>query len=137
MNISGIRPISGFYDYNSINTRAVESSPVVADEKVTSGAQAVVDKPVESVSKVSDEDINKAKAKQTFGAYDYASQYKPNQTYSMKGADSDIKSLDVEKAVNDMQKDSVLHQYQYFVGDTNGDVAASTASIRGAENFTL
>lgn len=32
------------------------------------------------------------------------------------GKDSDIRSLDVEKAISDMKKDSVLQQYQYFVG---------------------
>lgn len=31
------------------------------------------------------------------------------------GRDSDILSVDVEKAISDMQKDQVLRQYQYFV----------------------
>ena len=39
--------------------------------------------------------------------------------FEMKGRDSDINSLDMEKAVSDMQKDQALMQYQYFVGDTN------------------
>ena len=39
--------------------------------------------------------------------------------FEMKGRDSDILSLDMEKAVSDMQKDQALMQYQYFVGDTN------------------
>jgi hypothetical protein len=34
------------------------------------------------------------------------------------GKDSDIFSLDVEKAVSDMQKDRMLQQYQYFVGSS-------------------
>ena len=42
-----------------------------------------------------------------------------NKTFEMKGKDSDIESLDIEKAVSDMQKDQALMQYQYFVGDTN------------------
>ena len=37
----------------------------------------------------------------------------------MKGRESDLASLDMEKAVSDMQKDQALMQYQYFVGDTN------------------
>lgn len=39
--------------------------------------------------------------------------------FEMKGRDSDLESLDIEKAVSDMQKDQALMQYQYFVGDTN------------------
>lgn len=40
-------------------------------------------------------------------------------TFDMKGRESDILSLDMEKAVSDMQKDQALMQYQYFVGDSN------------------
>ena len=39
--------------------------------------------------------------------------------FEMKGRTSDLASLDMEKAVSDMQKDQALMQYQYFVGDTN------------------
>lgn len=41
------------------------------------------------------------------------------KVFEMKGRDSDINSLDIEKAVSDMQKDQALMQYQYFVGDSN------------------
>lgn len=33
------------------------------------------------------------------------------------GTDSDINGLDVQKAVSNMQQDSILHQYQFFVGN--------------------
>lgn len=38
--------------------------------------------------------------------------------FEMKGRDSSLSSLDMEKAVSDMQKDQALMQYQYFVGDS-------------------
>ena len=38
--------------------------------------------------------------------------------FDMKGRDSELSSLDMEKAVSDMQKDQALMQYQYFVGDS-------------------
>ncbi len=41
------------------------------------------------------------------------------------GRDSDIRSLDVEKAISDMKKDSVLQQYQYFVGSSRNLVDES------------
>lgn len=40
-------------------------------------------------------------------------------SFEMKGRESDIDSLDMEKAVSDMQKDQALMQYQYFVGESN------------------
>ena len=41
------------------------------------------------------------------------------KAFEMKGKDSDLSSLDIEKAVSDMQKDQALMQYQYFVGESN------------------
>ena len=40
-------------------------------------------------------------------------------SFEMKGRDSDIEALDMEKAVSDMQKDQALMQYQYFVGESS------------------
>lgn len=40
------------------------------------------------------------------------------EDYSYLGKDSDIKTLDVQKAISDMRRDEVLQQYQYFVGDS-------------------
>ena len=37
--------------------------------------------------------------------------------FEMKGSESDLNSLDISKAVSDMQKDEALWQYQYFVGE--------------------
>ena len=39
-------------------------------------------------------------------------------SFEMKGSDSDIKSLDMEKAMSDMKRDESLMQYQYFIGDS-------------------
>ena len=36
------------------------------------------------------------------------------------GRDSDIRGLDVKKAIDDMKRDQVLQQYQYFVGSSRG-----------------
>lgn len=40
------------------------------------------------------------------------------ENFGYIGRDSDIHSLDVEKAIDDMKKDQVLQQYQYFVGSS-------------------
>jgi len=39
--------------------------------------------------------------------------------FEMKGREVDIESLDMQKAISDMQKDQALMQYQYFVGESN------------------
>lgn len=40
------------------------------------------------------------------------------EDYSYIGSDSDLAGLDMQKAISDMQKDKVLQQYQYFVGES-------------------
>lgn len=129
MNISGIRPLGGFYDNNSIT---IQSHGLAT--KSAAPAISVASSDSQSPASLPDA-YSESRSRQTFGKYDYASQYKPNQTFSLKGADSSLESLDVSTAVDSMQRDSALHQYQYFV--TASAVSADTPSIRGSENFTL
>lgn len=42
--------------------------------------------------------------------------FNTGEDYGYIGKDSDIASLDMQKAISDMKKDSVLEQYQYFIG---------------------
>ena len=131
MNISGIRPSVGFYDQNSIRFNA--EFGIHANEEIKEQAPAVEEESVK-VS-ISDEEIAKARGSQTFGSYDFASQYKPDEVHELKGVDSDIKNLDVEKAVSDMKKDTAIHRYQYFV--QNKGVTGEAAQPRATEDFSL
>lgn len=127
MNVSGIRPYSGFYQYNSIKLDELRNQQI-AD------AQSE-----EERRRQKEQEIAAAAAKQTFDSYDFAQRYKPDELFDLKGADSDINSLDIEKAVNDLSKDQILRQYQYFVGPDTGAADAQTqqAALRSGENFTL
>ena len=78
-----------------------------------------------------------AAQKEDHGAAEFNARYQPDASYDLKGADSDISKLDVEKALSDLKKDQVLQQYQFFVGD---DAFASTEKlkqVREEENFWL
>lgn len=63
--------------------------------------------------------LDSIKPRQNISLEDISLSLKENAPFEMKGRDSDISSLDMEKALSDMQKDQALMQYQYFVGDTN------------------
>lgn len=128
MNISGIRPSVGFYNYSIDNIKGAENyqTPVNDVEEVTKAQPSV-----------SQEEIDAARAGQTYGSADYAKEYKANESYEMKGASSDLRTLDVEKAINDMQKDQMLSQYQYFVGEATSMQINQAAQVRGVENFNL
>lgn len=131
MNVSGVRPYAGFYQYNSIRLNEARNAQIAAAESVNqqSVSEAPAKEPVAQVPAVEE------RKPQTFSSYDFAQQYNPDETFDLKGADSDINSLDVQKAVSEMTKDTMLQQYQYFV-DTNAEDVGS-AALRINENFSL
>lgn len=129
MNISGIRPTAGFYSYNSIKINELRNQQlaVTTQEKV--------------VKKESVIEQEETPVEQTFSSFDFAQTYKPDATYELKGEDSDVSVLDVEKTLSDLEKDKVLEQYQYFVGDRAQKVATDLNTEnkmpRSGENFIL
>lgn len=40
------------------------------------------------------------------------------ETFDYLGSESSLMNLDMQKAISDMKKDSILQDYQYFVGHT-------------------
>lgn len=131
MNISGIRPYAGFYDYNSIKAEALRSQQIAEAQPTLSLQQQ--EEPQVTVTEVPVE--------QNFDSYDFAQTYRSGETYELKGKDSDLESLDVQKAVSDLGKDQVLQQYQYFVGSSDAVTKktnkATQQNMRSGENFSL
>ena len=129
MNISGIRPTAGFYSYNSIKINELRNQ------------QLAVTTQEKAVKKESVIEQDEAPVEQTFSSFDFAQTYKPDATYELKGEDSDVSVLDVEKTLSDLEKDKVLEQYQYFVGDRAQKVATDLNTEnkmpRSGENFIL
>lgn len=136
MNVSGIRPYEGFYQYNSIKLNELRNQQIAASAKAAEQANGVDD----TVQK-KEEQVVFAPVNQTFDSYDFAKQYRPDETFELKGIDSDIESLDAKKAVSDLEKDQVLQQYQYFVGDKvqvkAKENAQTNVAARLGENFFL
>ena len=133
MNISGIRTNAGFYDYNSIKINEVRSQQIqVAKESsqilVTNTAEPEDNGDARQIPKVQQEDQ---------GIVDFNARYQPDAYYELKGIDSDLSKLDVEKALSDLKKDQVLQQYQFFVGDEPFASTEKLKQVREEENFWL
>lgn len=77
--------------------------PKVAEAVMTPGEEDVSGNTGSSVSPVNLQELSKS-----FGG---------DAGLGMSGKESQILNLDIGKAVSDMQRDSVLQQYQYFVGE--------------------
>lgn len=136
MNISGIRIYAGFYDYNTIKNNEARSQQIEearAEELALSEAYSedTADKQIEEETAPKQQ----PEYKPDMGASEYAKQYRPDVVYDLKGIDSDIVRLDIEKALSDMKKDQVLQQYQFFVGEKKA--GGGLTEYRENENFFL
>ena len=59
-----------------------------------------------------------SKASKTANLEDISLTFQQNESFDYIGQDKNVLSLDVEQAISDMKKDSVLQEYQYFVGSS-------------------
>lgn len=130
MNISGIRTYAGFYDYNTIKTSEARIQQIQE-------AKVPAEQPEREPENIPEALTVAEPKKPDYGASEYAKQYQPDAVYELKGADSDIAGLDVEKALSDMQKDKVLQQYQFFVGERIAQESNGLNEMRENENFYL
>ena len=105
MNLSGIRPSMEFYDNSSIRNR-LDINPIPVEQPV--------------------EDITKDTTK-TFGD-------EPAATVEIRYEGFVEVKKNVEKAISDMEEDTTIHQYQYFVQERP---VIDSSSFRGLENFSL
>ena len=128
MNVSGVSPSAGVYSYNSIRLSQIRNQQIRAAREGRSVQPVQRSTPVQRNTPVQSQSI---RAVQTYTSFDYAKEYRAGEVYPLKGVDADLAKLDVAKAVSDMEKDHILHQYQFFVGNT------PKASLRSGENFIL
>ncbi len=117
MGIGGVNGISGIgrmQDYSiqmpqPAKTVIVEEtgaeSHVASSEQINSGNSGAVK-----------EEAPVGEQKQNAPLEDIFITFHKQDDFGYIGRDSDIHSLDVEKAISDMRKDQILQQYQYFVG---------------------
>lgn len=105
MNLSGIRPSVGFYENNPIKTRP-EINPIPEDQS---------------------SDNKQQRLSHGFGD-------EPAATVEISREGMSAVKKNVDQAVSNMEKDTTLHRYQYFVKDRP---TPDTAPVRGLENFSL
>ncbi len=70
----------------------------------------------------SSREAEQRKAERVANLQEISLTFNKKDDYGYIGKDSSLESLDMQKAISDMQKDSILQEYQYFVGSANGFV---------------
>lgn len=107
--------IGSINDYNSILQDyrlpvAVQEPIVISDIQKPESIAASQD------AHIHEETPGAAPVRQDAKLEDISLTFNKQEEFGYIGQDSDIRSLDMEKAISDMKKDQVLQQYQYFVG---------------------
>ena len=108
------------YSYNRINNNPNEDIALKKSQQQGNGL--VEDKAQDQGAAVAgsiDLRLEDIRPRQNASLEDISLSLNENKSFEMKGRESDLTTLDMEKAVSDMQKDQALMQYQYFVGETN------------------
>lgn len=113
-------------DYSSnFQSYRVQDIPYVSTEEVRRQEQNTPSDIALTFDGDVHENISSAAPRQDAALEDISLTFNKKDDFGYIGQDSDIHSLDVEKAISDMKKDQVLQQYQYFVG-SSGDLMSGT-----------
>lgn len=125
MGMNGINGMNGLQNYNlQLSIQAPDAAKQSAKTVITEipGQESRVPS---SNTSLQIESVDSGKAGEARGASrpaanaaleDISVTFNKQDDFGYIGRDSDIHSLDVEKAISDMRKDQILQQYQYFVG---------------------
>lgn len=128
MAISGLSQYDLFQNFNQYN--ALSKIPTV--EEASQIPQQVEDTMQAPQTKQSAEDETTTlsprqesvlgKRSSAADLQDISLNFNQKEEFNLVGQNSGLAGLDVEKAISDMKKDSVLEQYQYFVGSSDSTV---------------
>ncbi len=116
--IKGINSLQS-YDYSELNRIQNDRRSAELAAKENNERQAAVEAQPKSSAADIDLRLGDIRPRQNASLEDISLSLTETSGFEMKGRQSDITSLDMEKAVSDMQKDQALMQYQYFVGESN------------------
>lgn len=117
--IIGNLNVNDLYQYNKVNTVRPEI-PVVKPEE----SPAKIDVNDASVS-VKESKASERKLLDTKEVADFAID-ELSKGFDLLGSEVELSNLDEEKAFSDVKKDSILQEYQYFVGNLNTEDGSVT-----------
>ena len=115
----GIGSIGGFYQNYSIDSiKKVDVASVREQDELKKQQEEMLPAQVETQDAQSDKPDTRSK---TADLENISLTFNAGDTFDYIGKDSDLQLLDMESVLSDIQKDSALDQYRYFVGDAKAD----------------
>lgn len=123
MNISSLNEYSSlFLNYNVPSIPAQKS--IIIEEKPTQ--DYALQNPVADIH---DGAVAEVAPRSSARLEDISITFNKQEEFDYIGQDSDIRSLDMDRAISDMKKDQVLQQYQYFVGSSKNVLPDSSEGV--------
>ena len=114
MAIPGISLYSDLQNnYISRTVKSVDVETVKQQEQQK--AKAAATDSLDS-SRLQSPEADKRRAQRVANLQDISLSFQKNDDYGYIGHDTGLESLDMQKAISDMKKDSILQEYQYFLG---------------------
>ena len=115
--IGGVNGISGIGRVQDYSIQMPQPAKTVIVEETGADSHVASSEQINSWNSAAvKEEASAGEQKQNAPLEDISVTFHKQDDFGYIGRDSDIRSLDVEKAISDMRKDQILQQYQYFVG---------------------
>ena len=115
--IGGVNGISGIGRAQDYSIQMPQPAKTVIVEETGADSHVASSEQINSWNSAAvKEEGSAGEQKQNAPLEDISITFHKQDDFGYIGRDSDIRSLDVEKAISDMRKDQILQQYQYFVG---------------------
>lgn len=112
----GIELMSGFGGISSYYNRAYEIPSVTPEEVKKQDEQLQATQPVSQAEALETQAADNRS--RTADLENISLTFNKEESYDYLGSESNLNDLDMQKAISDMKRDSVLQEYQYFVGSS-------------------
>lgn len=112
----GITLMSGFGGVSSYYNRAYEI-PTVTPEEVKKQDELQQEKQSVIQPEVAKQQVVDNRTRSA-DLENISLTFNKEESYDYLGSESNLADLDMQKAISDMKRDSVLQEYQYFVGNS-------------------
>ena len=111
----GVQFYNGFSNYNTLRADYLRSN--IEDIKLNENVKPeTVEEPKENESLVSSSLAIDRRSK-VANLEDISLTFNKEDDFGLIGSEAPIKSLDMEKAISEMKMDTILQEYQFFVGN--------------------
>lgn len=120
MAINGLSDFGGFYNnYKVVDIPKVDFETVKKQDEVKAAeANALQTLPAVPEVPAAEENVKEDTRTNMADLDNISLTFNANDDFSYLGSDFEIGKLDMQKAISDMKKDSILENYQFFVGSS-------------------